>query len=278
MRILIATDLTARSDRALARAFALAQEMRSALSVVHIVDEDLPDELKDHTVEWAERRLSAEISELSAAAGVVASIETCVGCAQRDIPKLAQSSMTDIIVVGLPDILSNTTFTKSTAGAILRANSKPLLIVKCKVVAPYKAALVGTDFSSKSRAALRAAVSVAPHSYFSLVHAYHIPFQAFLGSPAFRKQYADELQLEFDSFLATETDSLEPQMRTGRINRVLEEGEPAGVIRRTCDRSGIELVAIGAPRNADLLSFIWESPVVGLVNQPPCDLLVVGPS
>ncbi len=275
MKVLVATDLTARSDRALARAFVLAREMKGVLTIAHIVQEELPDDLRDHTVEWAKRNLAGEIAELTKTTGVVPSVEICVGSARRDIPRLAESSMADLIVIGIHDVRKNTAFSKTTAGGILSASSKATLIVKCDVVAPYKQVIVGTDFSSHSRATLKGALAVAPEAYFSLVHAYRIPFQAFLGTPAFRKQTLGDLQLELDAFLATEMDAPEPRLRSGLFNTIIEEGDPSRVIREVLGRVGSELIAVGTSRSADALRTVWVSPIAGLFNQLPCDLLVV---
>lgn len=48
MRILVASDLTARSDRAIARGFQLARQLNAELRLLHVVDADLPDELRAH--------------------------------------------------------------------------------------------------------------------------------------------------------------------------------------------------------------------------------------
>jgi len=47
-KFLMATDLSARSDRAVERAVALARELGAKLKIVHVVDEDLPASLADN--------------------------------------------------------------------------------------------------------------------------------------------------------------------------------------------------------------------------------------
>ena len=56
--ILIATDLSARSDRALERAVNLACDRGGELTIVHVVDEDLPASLADAQQKAAESVLS----------------------------------------------------------------------------------------------------------------------------------------------------------------------------------------------------------------------------
>ena len=62
MHVLVATDLTARSDWAVQRACRLAAELDGPLTVAHVVDSGLPPALRDHTVDWAERALRAEVA------------------------------------------------------------------------------------------------------------------------------------------------------------------------------------------------------------------------
>ncbi|MEO1688792.1 MAG: universal stress protein, partial [Pseudomonadota bacterium] len=52
-RILVASDLSARSDRALARAAALAQAHGAALHVAHVTDDELPAALAHPQTESA---------------------------------------------------------------------------------------------------------------------------------------------------------------------------------------------------------------------------------
>ncbi len=56
--ILIATDLSARSDRTLERAVNLARDRGGELTIVHVVYEDLPASLADARQKAAESVLS----------------------------------------------------------------------------------------------------------------------------------------------------------------------------------------------------------------------------
>ncbi len=275
MKILVATDLTSRSDRAVARAFLLAEKMKGTLTIVYVVDADLPDELRAHTIEWAQQLLSVQTERLSATTGVIAALNVIVGYARTDIARLAESDAVDLIVLGIYDVRAKKLFAKTTGSAILRSGLTPALIVKCAATSPYKQAVLGVDLASSSQSALRQMIHIAPQACVSLVHAYHIPFQAFLGSPAFRKQFADGLQLQTDAFTKSVMDFLPPQ---ADLSTIIEEGEPSGVIRGVCERIGANLVTIGSPRPSGIFRAIGESPIAGLLRQPPCDVLVIPPS
>lgn len=76
MKVLVAADLSARSDRAVARGIQLARQLKAQLSVLTVIDADLPAELRTHTREWARRALQREIDGQDA---VHASLEVVEG-------------------------------------------------------------------------------------------------------------------------------------------------------------------------------------------------------
>ena len=62
-QILVATDLSTRSDRAVDRAFALAEQHGAKLTLTHIVDSELPEEMIDGLREKALGRLTARAAQ-----------------------------------------------------------------------------------------------------------------------------------------------------------------------------------------------------------------------
>jgi universal stress protein E len=70
MQILAATDFSARSDRALRKAGLLAQAMGAELTVLHVVDDDQPQDVIENESREAERVLAGQVratTEMSAA-------------------------------------------------------------------------------------------------------------------------------------------------------------------------------------------------------------------
>ena len=68
-RILVATDLSGRSDRALQRAVALAREFGAELAVVHVIDESLPARVLARHEEAAKSAIEEQVCSLPAADG-----------------------------------------------------------------------------------------------------------------------------------------------------------------------------------------------------------------
>ena len=58
-KVLVATDLSARSDRAVERAVILAKQTGAALTILHVVDADLPSRITDRLRDDAGSLISA---------------------------------------------------------------------------------------------------------------------------------------------------------------------------------------------------------------------------
>jgi len=101
MRILVASDLTARSDRALARGFLLARQLDADLRVLHVVDADLPDEIRRHSLEWAKQSLSRSVERMGSTTGKRTSLEVVAGNPGSYIVRAANPSATDLLLLGV---------------------------------------------------------------------------------------------------------------------------------------------------------------------------------
>jgi nucleotide-binding universal stress UspA family protein len=138
------------------------------------------------------------------------------------------------------------------------------------------------DFSMFSRAAIRQAVLLASSARIHLVHAFHVPFKSRLGTESFISEVAYDQRLELDAFLKDEMDALERRasdlgVLPGAVLRVLEEGLPADVLRAVRERAGGDLVVIGTHGGGAISRAIWGSVAVDMLNDPPCDVLVIKP-
>jgi nucleotide-binding universal stress UspA family protein len=284
MKILVASDLTPRSDRALSRGFMLARELKGELRVVHVVRADLPEEFRAHAVEWAKSALQRETDRLGEETGIKATVEVFAGHPRSDIARLATSGAADLLVLGIHDQSQPgpKAFQETTAGNVLKSSLTPALLVRDEAETPYRRVVVGVDFSMLSRAAIRQALQIAPAADIHLVHAYHIPFQGFLGSDNFRSQFAYRQRLELDAFLKEEMGDLERRLRElgcvpGSLLTTIQEGDPREVLRSSCKHAEADLLVIGTHGRAGIARALWGSVAADLFNDPPCDVLAVRP-
>ena len=154
-RILVATDFSARSDRALRRATLLAKRAGSTLLLVHVVDDDQPARIVD-AERGVARQLLAELSAtISDVDGVDCDTDVILGDPFDGIVRAAADRASDLLVIGphrrraLRDI-----FVGPTAERTIRAAPCPVLMANAPPVAPYRHVLLTTDLSEASRIAL----------------------------------------------------------------------------------------------------------------------------
>ncbi len=285
MKILVASDLSARSDRALSRGFRLAKDLNADLRILHVVDGDLPEPIKQHSVAWAKDALKRESDALSAATGIVPSIEVTAAKVKQEIIRQSGAEKADLIVLGIHNQAGPAarSFANTTAGLILKSTLTPMLLVKDDCSEPYRNVLVGVDFSGLSKAAIRQATKVAPSaSCITLVHAYHMPFKGFLGRTGVPDEIAYDERLKFDQFLKSEMDNLDQRAQqlgisSGALATKLKEGDAQAALRSECKDAGADLLVIATHSRPGLSRAIWGSVAEDLLNDPPCDLLVIKP-
>jgi nucleotide-binding universal stress UspA family protein len=277
-RILTATDLSARSDRALERSVSLARDCGAELTVVHVVDEDLPASLADAQQEAAEQAIRDHIDTLTAGNGPSISIEVVSGWAYLDILGMSEKVEAEMIVLGVhrEDALKDM-FRGTTAERVVRAGNIPVLLVKDRVSAPYRRIMVGIDFSAHSRRAVEFAVSFVPSAEFYLVHAYNVPFKGFLYGHGTRQEVSKQHQLQFQKMIeeemATFLVGFEPA--APKLERVMQEGMVRDVIHRQIDRLKPDLLVIGTHGRTGVAHALLGSVAEDLLKVPPCDVLAI---
>lgn len=283
MKILVASDLSARSDRAIARGFALAKDLKGELRILHVVDAALPPELRAHSLEWARTTLQRETDAFSEATGIKATLDVVTGRPKAELLRYCQPDMTDLIILGIHDTEGgNRSFAETTAGQILKRSLPPVLLVKRDARETYRHVVVGVDFSLFSRAAVRQAFQIAPSACFHLVHAYHVPFRTLLSGTGYAQEVAYEERLQFDAFLNEEMKALSDRARSfglspGSIDTILKEGDPFSVLRGETARLAADLLVIATHGRPGLSRLLWGSVAEDLLDDPPCDVLVIRP-
>ena len=273
-KILLATDLTCRSDRALDRTVALAEEWRAHVVVVHALEAPLP--VTDapswrqpmHPRDLVERRLRADLR------GATLEIELV---AERGEPaelilETADRLGCELIVTG---IAREETLLRAilgtTAEAVARRSKVPVLVVKSRPRGPYRRIVVATDFSESSRSAFETALAMFPDAHVGLCHAYEIPYETFLNDQMdARDQFAKEALRQSEELLAS------VPAATGRnVSLHCEYGTPADVLRELVDALEIDLVVAGTQGRSMAATLIVGSVAQSLLSSVPRDVMIV---
>ena len=276
--ILVASDLSARSDRALARAAELARQHNARLIVIHVVDEELPSALADRQVDDSRRLLGAAVAALPDSGALLSDVRVIVGEHYRTILAEAEASYVDLLVVGQhrKDVLLDL-FRGSTGERIVRFGNRPVLIVKLAATHRYVGILAAVDFSAPCKQAIETAVTLAPDADVKLVHAFDIPFRGLLFGGASMEQLAKKHQKQFQDTVDEQTETFLNTLSVSVTPRqvIAREGMPEDVVLQVAGETRCDLLVIGTHGRSGLGRALLGSVAESLIARAPCDILAV---
>lgn len=271
--ILVATDLSPRSDRAVQRAVWLAKSHQARLTVLNILDDNLPDtllrEMQVKTTEHLERFVE------QAAKGVPTTVLPAIGDPTETILEMIQDQDPALVVMGthrprpFMDALRETTVQR-----LVRLTDYPVLVVADPASQAYETILAATDFSRSATIALNLAHSLAPKASITPVNALHVPYRGMLGGAA--DAAGDALVASFMAE-AQEADqgwraanALPVTMRPTKF----VEGSPYGTLKSIALQGNAHLITAGAHGRSGDHRALLGSLANDLLRSPPCDILI----
>ena len=277
-RILLATDLSARCDRALDRAAQLARQWQLPLLVVHAaprtseswpVADDAPSwrQAPDRTaaIERQIRRdLGERIDELS--------IHVAEGDPAAVILAATAREGGDLVVLGAAPSGSLGGLLGNTAEQLVRKSPASLLVVKNRPHGAYRHILVGTDFTAESRHGLGTAVALFPGAELVLMHALDIPYQSLWLDPAHRQDF---VRMELSTMEAFIAGAALPDDVRQRIQPLIEHGHPEIMLRNYVLEKDADLTVIGALNRNLAFHMLIGGTARRIVHAVPGDILVV---
>ena len=274
-KLLMATDLSARSDRALQRALALAHQLGASLEVIHIVSDTVPVSVAEQYEASARTTIEQLLASLPSAADVKPEIAIIRGHEYEEILCHAQETGAELIVLGITRHTAYELFCGTTAERIIRFGNLPVLLVKDPVVEDYERVLVATDNSPAAQRALECAAAIAPDAEFHLLHAVDVPFTGFLG-PETEAQIRREKERSFKNAFEKGIRAQAERLGNGGLRATfhLEEGETVNVIRDQAARLKPDLLAIGSHGGSGLRHALIGSVAGRMLSDPPVDVLV----
>ncbi len=268
--LLMATDLSARSDRALDRAVALAAAEGAALTVLHVVDDDLPASVIEAQTRAAGRAIDERLRATRGIDAIQSEVEIATGRPDVAIASAAGRSAADLVIIGSHrDRPVADLFRGTTAERLLRASPVPVLLVKTPAEEDYRRLLVAVDFSPAAKHAVEVAAQLLPASELEIVHAYQIPFEGFLKDDDTTQQVVARAEAEMQAFIA------DLDLGAGQVPCVLQEGEVRAVLYDLVARRQSDLMVIGTHGRTGVRRAILGSVAEDLLRAPPIDVLVV---
>ncbi len=153
--IVLATDFSERSSRAATRGIALAKAHGARLTLLHIMDHDLPSRIAEGHESAAAAQLE-EMAEDARSNGVDCVISLKRGEAHEAIAEAAGESAAELVVVGSHrrDPMRNA-FVGTTAERMIRVGSTPVLVVRAPQPKGYDRAVVAVDLAEEGISHIR---------------------------------------------------------------------------------------------------------------------------
>ena len=276
-KLLLATDLSPRSEPALQRAIRLAGEHGAALTVVHVVDEDLPSSLAEVTRAGAERIIRERLAAPPGDARVEVAVEILRGKVASAIVGHAAAAGADLIVLGLHRQGGlKEMFRGTTAERVIRTSHVPALVVKSEAREAYRRVVVGTDFSVHARRAMRLALRLAPNAELYVVHAFLVPFEGFMYGADTRQQVETEHRQDLIAMVNEEMQIFLASFAGAprQVHQVCREGMAQDVILKEIVGHNANLLVLGTHGRTGVAHAFLGSVAEDLLTEAPCDVLV----
>ena len=277
--ILLATDLTARSDRALSRAQLLAKSWQSRLVAVHAVTQDqgassrVLDEPLPHTapdfLQEARERIRRDVMPAMVDSAIVVERSKPV----EVISRTSKTQKCDLIVTGTgtDDTLSRMGL-RRTIGQLVRRLGVPVLRVRQKADTPYRNILIGIDMTDASHRALQTAAALFPDQSLSVLHAYEPPLPGSVVDDAQRREECRQAAMqECSQFISSGVSNVQRSFKL-----FVGNGWPSALIHQHVIDQDIDLVVLGAHDRGSIFDILFGSTAVEALNTLPCDVLIVG--
>lgn len=276
--ILVATDFSGRSRKAVARGISLAARFGARIRVVHVVDDDQPEVLVALEESRSAELLAEEVRPFAEKFGVTPEIGIVKGIESEAIRIAADEMDADLLVLGahrrqfLRDV-----FTGTTVERVIRTCERPVLMVRLDIDEDYRTLVAAVDLSKPSVDALEFASSVSFFGCSSLIllHAY-LP----LASGFMRFASVGEERIEdYAGALADEARSaLENLAKTIPLaglkpELLIEEGGAVEVIKSVAKTRSPQIIVLGTTGNSMLKTIAMGSVANVILRDAECDVL-----
>ena len=244
--IILATDFSARCDRAQDRAVQLAIQWNSSLTAVHALsDMLLSDEPSVHDAYRTAAMRNADLlrEELACIEGLRSSVIVEDGPVESVILAAMARERAELIITGIARTGPLTrVLIGSTVTALARTSPVPVLVVKKKVLDTNGRAVVATDLSESSRAALLVGFSWFSIRHLTLFHGFDTPYRGLVDD---RTTYDRQLEAfaidkcrEFVRDVAGESE-------VDRVEIIARRGDPVTGLQVQANEADTDLVIAG---------------------------------
>jgi universal stress protein E len=281
--ILIPTDLSGRSNLALERALYLAKSWDAACTLLHVVDDESPQELIRKRIDSVRAYLEEYLEKMRLSDHSAPDIMIKSGSIHEVINDIAREKRSRVIVMGthrkniLLDVFRGTTIER-----VLHTGSTPVLMVGRPVEDAYDSAVFGVEGDPCSRQAIDISFSFGlfADARMTAVHAYQDIVQtqmtyANVGASAIEKHegiHYNQVAEKMYEFLAS------TKLGAQNYRLILEQADPTQLIVKVAADLDCDIIVIGTRSLTGVRKAILGSVAEGVLRHASCDVLVVPPA
>jgi nucleotide-binding universal stress UspA family protein len=281
-RILVATDLTDRAERAVDRACQLKHETGATLVLVHVLKPGLPTKIESRNRSDADELLKERLRLLADHQPASADIAmVLVGDKFLTITKEAAKRSVDLILIGEPrKYRYDDFFVGTTAERVIRFSAQPVLVVKRPELGPYQRVLIAFDASEGAVRAMETALRIAPTAEFRIVYAWWPPTGSLTDIEAQHEALEEEqarTKRQIRGLIEKATQQLVASRTSHQIKLSIDliENNPYVALRN--ELKWPDLVVIGTHARGRLAVSTVGRLARHLLSEATCDVLVAGP-
>ena len=271
-RILVASDLSERSDHALARALRIADETGADLTDLSVIDDATPEDVRQPLLDRARSFLETRIK--AQGRSVTPQIDVRAGDPAQDILSAIVQTSADLLVLGThrPRAFFDG-FRETTAQRIVRNAGLSVLVVAQAPTAAYRNVLSLVDFAPASLAGLRLAARIAPDAAIHPAHAVHVPYRGMLG-PAEGSAAALDASFVNDAAADDAAWRVTAALPAGCRATEIRACAPGELMADLLPKLDIDLITVGAHGRVGAGRAILGNFANELMRAPPRDILV----
>jgi universal stress protein E len=282
MQILVATDLSTRSHRALRRAGLLAKASGAAVTLAHVVDEDRPPGLVELERREAARILDEQIAAVPELRSLQCRATVISGHPHAALLSAGRSARAALIVMGAHRRKSlRDVFVGTTVERVIRAAACPVLMVSGEVDRPYRSVVAAVEASALCADAIKTAqrLKLLDQAELTLAHAFSPPGQVMMF-------YAGLARDSINAYVAGARRRAEAELaafaqahgfdRTWSLH--VQEGLPFEVIGHVVKARRPDLLVVGTRGRAGLARALLGSVAEEALRSLDVDILVVPPA
>lgn len=268
--IAVATDFSARADRAIDRALSIGERSGSLVRLVHALDY-----MEADRADW--NALDKRMRECVGDTPCKTEFAYPEGSPPQAIAEASEAKDVDLLVIGPARYNSIGDFFLGTAvDYVLRYTTKPVLVVKQRPRVAYRHIIAGTDFSAGSRHAILSAARMFPQAQVHVVHGWHVPFEGFQRDSYVAEEVEADARKALDAFMKTLPEE-EPSLAEA-TSALVRGGAFAAITTEFADRCELAsegLVVLGSHGTSGFRQAALGSVTSDLLRSLKPDVLVV---